>query len=93
MVMMRTTQVLVRAGTQYTVGRQLGISGSQLDAFFAAGGTASIDGRTVTLTWTGADGRPHSAAGRSHLGHTRKATRWVNAVNRKADRLAAAAAE
>ena len=91
MVTMRTTQLLARAGTRYGFARQLGIRGNQLDAFFdAANGTATIDGRTVTLTWTDSDGRRHVASGRSRLGYARRATKWVNGVNRKVGKLAAA---
>jgi hypothetical protein len=65
----------------YDTGRRfLGFSPATVDSYIAAHGTASQAGRVVTLT---APGLP-AHTGSVRVGHTAKASRWVNHFNERA---------
>lgn len=70
----------------FSYGRKLGFSAKTLNAFFAAHGSASIDGRTVMLLWTDQAGE-HREYGRASVGRSKHATEWVNKVNKRTGKL------
>jgi hypothetical protein len=63
-----------------TARRFLGISPATVDEYLAAGATAQLGERIVTLTKPG--GQSHVAATRGW--HRTKAAKWVNDFNRRA---------
>jgi hypothetical protein len=70
----------------YTNGRNLGIPIAVADAELAAGATAALEGRTITLTTPG--GMKYVTT--IHLFARSKAAKWVNGFNARAVTLSAA---
>jgi hypothetical protein len=69
----------------YTNGRNLGIPIAVADAELAAGATAALEGRTITLTTPG--GMKYVTT--IHLFARSKAAKWVNGFNKRAVTLSA----
>ena len=63
--------------------RQLGIKPSVVNEYIAHHATASINGRTVTLSYDD-KGWPVMVSAHVGLGHTSHATKWVNEFNERA---------
>ena len=66
--------------TWYTSGRNLGVSIVTADHYLAAGATAALDGRTITLTTPGGARFVTTI----HLFARSKAAKWVNGFNSRA---------
>jgi hypothetical protein len=62
-----------------TARRFIGFSPATVDQYLAAGGTAAVAGRVVTLT---AEGLP-TKTGSVRLGHQGKLTRWADKFNER----------